>query len=110
MIAGFEIGETWYLDMAATIGGVKARARRWAPVSARARPRSRASRSSSSAAAGSLRRSGRGRWSYAAAFVAEHMEARRLGAALDDESVDRATEEGEALADWELERRIAREP
>jgi len=27
MIAGFEIGETWYLDMAATIGGVKARAR-----------------------------------------------------------------------------------
>jgi hypothetical protein len=47
---------------------------------------------------------------YAAAFVAEHMEARRLGAALDDESVDRATEEGEALADWELERRIAREP
>lgn len=62
---------------------------------------------------------------YAAAFVAEHMEARRrgrcscawpcececgLGAALDDESVDRATEEGEALADWEMERRAAREP
>jgi len=47
---------------------------------------------------------------YGAAFVAEFAEARRLGAVLDDEVVDRATEEGEAIADWELERRIAREP
>lgn len=47
---------------------------------------------------------------YGAAFVAEHMEARRRGSRGDNEDVDRATEEGEALADWELERRIAGEP